>query len=373
MRIGVPKEIKVHERRVGATPDLVRLLVSAGHEVLVETGAGEPLGYTDALYAAAGARIVPQAAQVYEADLIVKVKEPQEQEYAFLREGQILFCYLHLAAEPALTKRLVESRCVAIAYETVTDARGRLPLLLPMSEIAGRLSITAGATALQMNHGGRGTLLGGVPGVAKGQVVVIGGGVAGTEAARVALGIGANVTVLDRDLNRLRDLENMFGHALNTRYSTPVTVEKAISTADLVVGAVLIPGKRAPRVITREMVRQMPHGSVIVDISIDQGGCSETSRPTTHKDPTYIEEDVIHYCVTNMPGAVARTATQALTNATTSYVLALANKGYQRALQEDHSLQEGLNVYRGSVTNREVAEEFHYTYTPSPYAKRVSG
>lgn len=369
MRIGIPKEIKVHERRVGATPDLVRLLVQAGHEVCVETAAGELLGYTDALYQAAGAQIVLSPSQVYDADLVVKVKEPQEQEYHFLREGQVLFCYLHLAAEPELTKRLVESRCVAIAYETVTDSKGRLPLLMPMSEIAGRLSIQVGATALQMNHGGRGTLLGGVPGVSKGNVVVIGGGVAGTEAARMACGLGANVTVLDRDISRLRDLENMFGSALTTRYSTPVSVEEAVSTADLVIGAVLIPGKRAPRVVTREMIKKMPAGSVIVDISIDQGGCFETSRPTTHNNPTYVEEGVIHYCVTNMPGAAARTATQALTNATTPYVLALANKGYKRALQEDVSLQDGLNVYRGNVTNREVAEEFHYEYRPSPYTK----
>lgn len=371
MRIGIPKEIKIHERRVGATPDLVRLLVGAGHEVLVETGAGELLGYTDALYAQAGAKIVMHPEEAYDVEMIVKVKEPQRQEFGFLREGQILFCYLHLAAEPELTKRLVESQCVAIAYETVTDARGRLPLLLPMSEIAGRLSIQVGATALQMNCGGRGTLLGGVPGVAKGHVVVIGGGVSGTEAVRMALGLGANVTVLDRDVSRLRDLENMFGSDLNTLYSTPVTVEKAISTADLVVGAVLIPGKRAPIVMTRAMVKNMMRGSVFVDISIDQGGCSETSRPTTHADPIYIEEGVLHYCVTNMPGAAARTATQALTNATTPYVLALANKGYKRALQDDASLQDGLNVYRGAVTNYEVAQEFGYTYTLSPYAKRT--
>lgn len=370
MRIGIPKEIKVHERRVGATPDLVRLLVQSGHEVVVETGAGELLGYTDAAYAVSGARIVASASEVYEADLIVKVKEPQPQEFGFLREGQVLFCYLHLAAEPQLTARLVESKCVAIAYETVTDTKGRLPLLLPMSEIAGRLSIQVGATALQMNHGGRGTLLGGVPGVAKGHVVVIGGGVSGTEAARMALGLGADVTVLDRDISRLRDLENLFGSGLRTRYSTPVTVEEAISTADLVVGAVLIPGKRAPRVMTREMVQKMPRRSVFVDISIDQGGCSETSRPTTHAEPIYEEEGVLHYCVTNMPGAAARTATEALTNATTPYVLALANKGYQRALHEDPSLHDGLNVYRGEVANREVAEELGYTYTPSPYAKR---
>lgn len=370
MRVGIPKEIKVHERRVGATPDLVRLLVQSGHEVIVESAAGELLGYTDALYAAAGARVVPDPQQVYAADLIVKVKEPQPEEFDFLREGQILFCYLHLAAEPAVTKRLVESQCVAIAYESVTDSRGRLPLLLPMSEVAGRLSIQVGATALQMNNGGRGTILGGVPGVAKGHVVIIGGGVSGTEAARMALGLGANVTVLDRDVNRLRELENLFGSALSTRYSTPVSVEESIKTADLVVGAVLIPGKRAPIVMTRSMVKNMMRGSVIVDISIDQGGCSETSRPTTHANPIYIEEGVLHYCVTNMPGAAGRTSTQALTNATTPYVLALANKGYKRALQEDVALQDGLNVYRGAVTNREVAEELHYAYTPSPYAKR---
>jgi alanine dehydrogenase len=368
MRVGIPKEIKIHEYRVGATPELIKLLSQAGHEVIVQNGAGERL-YSDALYAAAGAKMVSSPADVWSADLVVKVKEPQPQEYARLHSEQILFCYLHLAAEPQLTKALVESKAVAIAYETVTDARGRLPLLLPMSEIAGRLAIQIGATYLQMNHGGRGTLLGGVPGVVKGRVVIIGGGVSGTESARIALGLGADVTVLERDLNRLRELENLFGPQLSTRASSAVTIEEALTGADLVVGAVLLPGKRAPCLITRPMLRRMPEGSVFVDISIDQGGCAETSRPTTHSDPVYVEEGVTHYCVTNMPGACGRTATQALTNATSAYVLALANKGYRKAMEEDVGLRQGLNVYRGQVVNREVAEDLGMPFTPLQLVK----
>lgn len=363
MRVGIPREVKIHEYRVGATPDLVRLLTRAGHEVYVQAGAGERLGYNDDLYAAAGAKIVAEAADIWRTDLIIKVKEPQPQEYGLLHSEQILFCYLHLAAEPELTKALVASKVVAIAYETVTDARNRLPLLLPMSEIAGRLAIQIGATYLQMNHGGRGTLLGGVPGVAKGRVVIIGGGVSGTESARMALGLGAEVTILERDLNRLRELENLFGPRLSTRASTAVTIEEALTGADLVVGAVLLPGKRAPCLITRQMLRRMPEGSVFVDISIDQGGCAETSRPTSHSDPVYVVDGVIHYCVTNMPGACARTATQALTNATSPYVLALANKGYQKAMEEDVGLRQGLNIYRGQVVNREVADDLGMPFT----------
>lgn len=364
MRVGIPKEIKIHEYRVGATPELVRLLTSAGHEVMVQAEAGERPGYSNDLYAAAGAKIVSSPADIWrQADLIVKVKEPQPQEYGWMHSEQILFCYLHLAAEPELTKALVASKSVAIAYETVTDVRGRLPLLLPMSEIAGRLAIQVGATYLQMNNGGRGTLLGGVPGVAKGRVVIIGGGVSGTESARIALGMGAEVTILERDLNRLRELENLFGPRLSTRASTAVTIEEAITDADLVVGAVLLPGKRAPCLITRQMLRRMPEGSVLVDISIDQGGCAETSRPTSHSDPVYVVDGVIHYCVTNMPGACGRTATQALTNATSSYVLALANKGYRKAMEDDVGLRQGLNIYRGNVVNQEVADDLGLPFT----------
>lgn len=357
MRIGIPKEIKIHEYRVGATPELVQLLVAAGHEVWVQSGAGQQLGFTDALYEKAGAQIKRTPADVYRADMVVKVKEPQAAEYALIHNDLILFCYLHLAAEPELTNHLVQSKAVAIGYETVTDTRNRLPLLQPMSEIAGRLSIQVGATAMQMNHGGQGLLLGGVPGVSKAKVVVIGGGVSGTEAVRMALGAGADVTVIERDLHRLRELENLFGPRLSTRPSTAVTIEQALTGADLVVGAVLLPGARAPKLITREMLKKLNPGAVFVDISIDQGGCAETSRPTTHADPTYVVDGVIHYCVTNMPGACARTATQALTNATTPYVLALANKGYKKAMEDDSGLRNGLNVYRGQVTNREVAED----------------
>lgn len=363
MRIGIPKEVKIHEYRVGATPELVKLLKQAGHEVMVQSGAGEKLGYSDALYQAAGAEVVHSAAEVWMADMVVKVKEPQPQECAFIRPGLILFCFLHLAAEPELTRKLMASDSVAIAYETVTDVRGRLPLLLPMSEIAGRLSIQTGASYLQMNHGGRGTLLGGAPGVRKGKVVILGGGVAGTEAARMALGLGAEVIILERDSHRIRELENLFGPQLSTRYSTSVSVEEAVTGADLVVGAVLLPGKRAPVILTREMLKCMPEGSVFVDISIDQGGCAETSRATTHSDPVYVVDGVTHYCVTNMPGACGRTATQALANVTCPYVLALANKGYQKAMAEDLGLRGGLNVYRGQLVNREVAADLDLPFT----------
>lgn len=356
MRIGIPKEIKVHEYRVGATPDMVKLLTSAGHQLCVEKGAGEKLGFSDAVYRHAGAKIVPSPADVYACEMVVKVKEPQPVEYDFFRKGLILCCFLHLAAEPELTQRLMASEVVAIAFETVTDRQGHLPILQPMSEIAGRLSIQVGATALQMNYGGRGVLLGGVPGVPGSRVVIIGGGVAGTEAARTALGIGAKVLLLDPKLPRLRELENLLGSQLSTSVSTPVTVEEALKSADLVVGAVLLPGKRAPKVITRQMVRQMIPGSVIVDVSIDQGGCAETSRPTTHDNPTYLDEGVIHYCVTNMPGACARTATLALTNVICPYVLALANRGYRKAMEEDPGLREGLNVFEGRLVHPALKE-----------------
>lgn len=362
MIIGIPKEIKNHEYRIGATPSMVRMLVDAGHQVLVQTHAGDKIGYTDNMFASAGAKIAGSAEEVYRAEMIIKVKELQSSEFPLLREGQILFCYLHLAPDPEQTKQLIDSKVVAIAYETVIDSHGRLPLLVPMSEIAGRIAIQVGATSLQLNHGGRGVLLGGVPGVAPANVVVIGGGVVGTEAARMAMGLGANVTILDKDLNRLRSLDSLFGPNLKTLYSSPLAIEEAISKADLVVGAVLIPGKTAPKLIKRDMIKKMVPGSVIVDVAIDQGGCTETSKPTTHADPTYLVDGVLHYCVTNMPGACARTSTQALTNATGDYALLIANKGWRKALLDHVGLRHGLNVCYGQVTNESVAHDLGYTY-----------
>ncbi len=362
MIIGIPKEIKDHEYRVGATPAMVRALVEAGHQVMVQTKAGTAIGFTDEMFVASGARIVQTAADIYKAEMVIKVKEPQESEFPLLREGQILFCYLHLAPDPIQTKHLIKSKVVAIAYETVTDSHGRLPLLIPMSEIAGRLAIQVGATTLQLNHGGKGTLLGGVPGVAPARVVVLGGGAAGTEAARMAMGFGADVTIIDIDIHRLRALDALFGPKLKTLYSTSSTIEEEITKADLVVGAVLVPGKTAPRLVTKEMVKKMSPGSVIVDIAIDQGGCIETARPTTHANPTYVVDGVIHYCVTNMPGACARTSTQALTNATMNYALMIANKGYKQALKENHGLRNGLNVCLGQITNEPVAHDLGYPY-----------
>lgn len=363
MIIGIPKEIKVHEYRVGATPEMVFLFIQKGHQVLVESKAGDKIGFSDDNYRQVGAKIVATPEEVYKAEMIVKVKEPQSSEFALLKEGQILFCYLHLAPDPEQTKHLIEKKVVGIAYETVGDPRGLLPLLIPMSEIAGRISIQVGASALQLNHGGRGILLGGVPGVAPAKVVVIGGGASGTEAARVAMGMGAEVVVLDRDLNRLRYLDHLYGPLLRTLYSTPHAIEQEVQGADLVVGSVLIPGKTAPKLITKEIVKKMQPGSVIVDISIDQGGCTDYSRPTTHAHPTFVEEGVIFYCVTNMPGACARTATLALTHATMPYALAIANKGYKKALVENPYLREGLNVCLGKVTNAAVAQDLGYEYT----------
>lgn len=356
MFIGVPKEIKDHEYRVAMTPILARCLVESGHTVLVETGAGAHVGYPDEAYHDAGARIAPSAHAVYEAEMVVKVKEPQEKEFSLLREDQILFCFLHLAAEPKLTEELIRRKVIAIAYETVTDREGKLPLLYPMSEIAGRISVQVGAVSLQLNHGGRGVLLGGVPGVLPSKVLIIGGGVVGTEAARMALGLGASVIMMDNNLSRLRQLDQLFGPRLTTVYSTIPAIEEAIQQSDLVIGSVLIPGKKAPKLIKREMLSMMAPGSVLVDVAIDQGGCAETSRPTSHTHPTYIVDDVIHYCVTNMPGACARTSTQALTNATGNYILALANHGYKRAFEIDPGLYEGLNVIDGRIANEAVAE-----------------
>jgi alanine dehydrogenase len=355
MLIGVPREIKDHEYRVGITPAGVRALTDAGHEVRVETRAGERIGFSDELYLVAGARIVNTPSEAYACPLIVKVKEPQPGEIARLLEEQVLFTYLHLAADPALTRRLLESKIVAIAYETVTDAAGALPLLTPMSEVAGRIAIQAGATALQLVNGGRGVLLGGVPGVAPGKVLILGAGTVGTHAARMALGLGADVTLMDISLPRLRHLDELFSARLKTRYSEVHVIEELACEADLIVGSVLLPGKRAPKLISRALVQQMKPGSVLVDVAIDQGGCAETSHPTTHSSPTYIEEGVVHYCVANMPAACARTATLALTNATLPYVLALASKGWKEALKADAGLRKGLNLHLGQVTHAGLA------------------
>lgn len=361
-KIGVPKEVKKDEYRVGATPDTVRSFVEAGHSVQVQTNAGTKIGFPDEMYKKAGAEIVETAKEIYKNELIIKVKEPQPSEFPLMHEGQVLFTYLHLAPDPEQTKHLLERKVIGIAYETVTDNDGRLPLLHPMSEIAGRIAIQAGATALQIVNGGRGVVLGGIPGVKRGKVVVLGAGVAGTEAMRMALGLGADVTIFDRSLSRLRELDRLYSPGLKTVYSTPASVEEAVLQADLVIGAVLIPGKTAPKLITKAMVKKMQPGSVIVDISIDQGGCTETSRATTHSDPTYVVDGVVHYAVTNMPAACARTSTQGLTNATYPYALKLANLGYKKALLEDRHLMNGLNVYRGKVTNAHVAEDLGYEY-----------
>lgn len=357
MLIGIPKEVKNHEYRVGATPGFVKALVAAGHQVHVQSGAGAKIGFTDAKYQEAKAHIVATAKEAYDVDMVIKVKEPQPSEYPLLSKDLILFCYLHLAPDLEQTKALIEKGVIAIAYETIFDHHKRLPLLTPMSEIAGRLSIQMGAHALQMASGGRGVLLGGVAGVAPGKIVILGGGVVGTEAAKMAVGIGADVYICDNNLNRLRELDNIFGARLKTIYSTQENIEEHIKTADLVIGAVLIPGKKAPKLITRSMLKRMQPGSVIVDVAIDQGGCIETSRPTTHSDPIYVEEGVLHYCVTNMPGSCALTSTLALTNATLSYALKLANLGYKKALLSDPLFLEGLNVCQGHVTHQGVAHD----------------
>ena len=363
MLIGVPKEVKTQEYRVGMVPGSVREAVHHGHQVLVETGAGSGIGFDDAAYERAGARIAPGAIEVFAAaELIVKVKEPQPAEIARLRRGQVLFTYLHLAADRQQSEALLRSGTIAIAYETVTDARGGLPLLAPMSEVAGRMSIQVGAHCLEKEQGGIGILLGGVPGVSAAKVVILGGGVAGTNAARVAMGMEAYVTVIDRSLQRLYELDMQFGSQLHTLFSTMENIEREVLAADLVIGAVLVPGAAAPKLVSREMVRAMKPGSVLVDIAIDQGGCFATSRPTTHADPTYVEEGVIHYCVTNMPGAVARTSTVALNNATLPFVLALANKGWKRALGEDPHLRAGLNIHAGQITHAAVADALGAAY-----------
>ena len=365
MLVGVPKEVKSHEYRVGLVPGSVRELIHHGHKVLVETNAGAGIGFGDDDYRAVGAEIAGSADDVFaKAEMIVKVKEPQPAEYGRLRENQVLFTYLHLAPDEPQTKGLMESGCIAIAYETVTDARGGLPLLAPMSEVAGRMSVQVGAHCLEKEQGGSGMLLGGVPGVAAARVVIIGGGVSGTNAARMAMGMEAHVTVIDKSLERLYALDLQFGPMLNTIYSTVDAIETHCIGADLVIGAVLVPGAAAPKLVTREMVSRMRPGSVLVDIAIDQGGCFETSRGTTHAEPTYIEEGCVHYCVTNMPGAVARTSTFALNNATLPFVLDLANKDYRHALYENPHLKAGLNVAHGKVTYKAVAEAHGLPFTP---------
>jgi alanine dehydrogenase len=369
MRVGVPKEIKTHEYRVGLVPASVRELIHHGHEVVVESNAGAGIGFDDAAYRTIGAKVVASAEEVFRtAELVVKVKEPQIAECRLLREGQVLFTYLHLAADPKQAKALMESGCTAIAYETVTDEGGGLPLLAPMSEVAGRMSIQVGAHCLEKEQGGSGVLLGGVPGVPAAKVVIIGGGVSGTNAARMAMGLEAHVIVIDRSLKRLYELDLQFGAKLHTMFSTMHAIEQHVLSADLVIGAVLLPGAAAPKLVTRAMLRQMRRGSVVVDISIDQGGCFETSRPTTHADPTYVEEGVVHYCVTNMPGAVARTSTFALNNATLPFTLALADKGFRKALEENRHLRNGLNVHRGKITYKAVASELKLDYLPAEEA-----
>ena len=357
MRVGVPKEIKNHEYRVGLTPAAVRELTVRSHEVFVETKAGDAIDLTDALYEKAGAKIVQSAAEVFDAaDMIVKVKEPQPVEIARLKKGQTLFTYLHLAPDPEQTKGLLNSGAVGIAYETVTDSHGGLPLLAPMSEVAGRMSIQAGAHCLERAQGGRGVLLGGVPGVPAAKVVVLGGGVVGTNAARMAMGLEAHVIVLDVSLTRLKELDEQFGSQLHTLFSTIDAIEEQVTTADLVIGGVLLPGAAAPKLITERMIRQMRKGSVIVDVAIDQGGCAETSHATTHADPTYRVHDVVHYCVANMPGAVARTSTFALNNATLPFTLALADMGAEKAMKANAHLRAGLNIYKGTLTYEAVAQ-----------------
>ena len=366
MRVGVPSEIKVHEYRVGLTPGAVREYVAHGHQVVVQSGAGAGIMTSDDAYRAAGAEIAATAAEIFAGcDMIVKVKEPQPSEWVQLRRGQLLFTYLHLAPDPEQAKGLIASGCTAIAYETVTDDRGTLPLLAPMSEVAGRLAIEAAGQAMRRSEGGAGILLGGVPGVPAGRVTVLGGGVVGTHAARMAVGLGAEVTIVDRSIPRLRQLDEMFNGRVRTRYSTLETIDHEVSIADAVIGAVLIPGASAPRLVTREMLKHMKPGSVLVDVAIDQGGCFETSRPTTHGDPTYVVDGIIHYCVANMPGAVPQTSAAALNNATLPYGLALANNGaaaLESSTETGRGLLAGLNVHEGKVTSQAVTESLNLEF-----------
>ncbi len=363
MKIGVPTEIKNHEYRVGLAPSSVNELTHLGHEVYVEKGAGIGIGAEDSDYTEAGAKLLDSAKKIFDiADMIVKVKEPQPNECKMLKKDQVLFTYLHLAPDPVQTKLLQESGAIAIAYETVTDLHGGLPLLAPMSEIAGRMSVQAGAHCLEKAQGGRGVLVGGVPGVTPAKVVIIGGGVSGVNAAQMAVGLSADVTILERNIKRMREIDAQFNGRVKTRYSNVSNIEEECIAADLVIGAVLVPGAAAPKLITRDLLTKMKRGSVIIDIAIDQGGCMETSRPTTHEKPTYIEENVVHYCVANMPGAVARTSTLALNNATLPFVIALANKGWKQALKDDPHLLEGLNICQGHVTYKAVADALGLKY-----------
>ncbi len=366
MLIGIPKEIKANEFRIGLVPSSIRELISRGHKAIVEKDAAIGIGFSDEDYRAAGAEVVDSAEEVFaRAEMIVKVKEPQLNECAMLRPDQILFTYLHLAPDPKQTEGLVKSGCIAIAYETVTSDRGGLPLLAPMSEVAGRMSVQVGARCLEKNAGGTGLLLGGVPGVAPAKVLILGGGVAGTNALRMAIGMEAAVTVIDRSLDRLKQLDEMFGGRIGTVYSTTTNVEHHVLEADLVIGTVLVPGAAAPKLVSREMIAHMKTGAAVVDVSIDQGGCFATSKATTHAEPTYVVDGVVHYCVANMPGGVPRTSTLALNNATLPYALALADKGVWQALADDRHLKNGLNVCRGEVTYETVAKELGYRYVPA--------
>jgi alanine dehydrogenase len=363
MIIGIPKEIKDHEYRSASTPSGVRDVVSGGHQVLVQKSLGEGIGFSDEDYREAGAKIINTAEELYQkSEMILKVKEPQKSEVDLIKKEQIIFSYLHLSAEPALTKNLLKSGCRAIAFETVTANDKSLPLLAPMSEVAGKLSIQAGAKALEKSQGGRGVLLGGVPGVERAKVVIIGGGVSGTNAGKVAIGMGAEVVILDKSLSRIRYLCDIFGNSATILYASIENIEKHVLSADLVIGAVLIPGASAPKIVSKKMVSEMKKGAVMVDISIDQGGCFETSRPTSHSNPTYEVDGIIHYCVTNMPGAVARTSTQALENSTLPFTLAIANKGLHKALRDDKNLMAGLNIFDGMVTYRAVAESLGHKF-----------
>ncbi len=365
MKIGLPKEIKDNEYRVGLTPAGVQALAHAGHEVFVQKTAGEGSGFNDDQYVKAGAAMLDTADDIWETgDMIVKVKEPVAPEYPRMRENQLLFTYLHLAPEYELTKQMLERKVTGVAYETITDSVGRLPLLTPMSEVAGRMSVQVGATYLEKMNGGRGILLGGVPGVPAANVVIIGGGIVGTEAAKMAVGLGAKVTIIDRNLDRLRQLDDIFLSKVQTLASSRYAIEEAISHADLVIGAVLVVGAAAPKLVTRDMLHLIPQGAVLVDVAVDQGGCFETTHATTHSNPTYYEEGVLHYCVANMPGAVPRTSTFALTNATLPYALDLANKGFETAIAEDAGLYEGVNTYAGKLTYEAVATSQNLEYTP---------
>lgn len=366
MLIGVPKEIKNHEYRVGMTPASARELIAHGHQVIVETNAGSGIGFEDSAYLDIGASIRPSASEIFaEADMIVKVKEPLAEERTMLREDQILFTYLHLAPDLPQTKDLIKSKSVCIAYETVTSKNGSLPLLAPMSEVAGRMSIQAGAQCLEKSKAGRGMLLAGVPGVAPAKVVIIGGGVVGSNAAQMAIGMGANVTILDRSIDVLRRLDAQFGAKIQTVFSSKDALEDHVLSADLVIGGVLIPGAAAPKLVSAEMIKRMKPGAAVVDVAIDQGGCFETSKATTHAEPTYIVDDVVHYCVANMPGAVPRTSTFALNNATLPFIISIANNGYKAALEKDEHLMNGLNVHKGVVTCDSVAENLGFEYVPA--------